>query len=68
VVENGTPSKERIPKHFGNPDHQVCAVAVASHLVLDGAAAPPVSGKELPASHSFTASKTASINIIWKGF
>jgi hypothetical protein len=36
VVENGTSSKERIPKHFGNPNHLVCA-AVASHLFLDGA-------------------------------
>src|SRR5215472_2742027 len=56
VVENGTSSKERIPQHFGNPDHPVCAAAVASHLFLDGAATPPVSGGELPASYSFTAS------------
>jgi hypothetical protein len=67
VVENGTFSKERIPEHFGNPDHPVCAAAVASHLFLDGAATPPVSGGELPASHSFTASKTAPINITWTG-
>src|SRR5215471_13857410 len=46
VVGNGTSSKERIPKHFGNPDHPVCAAAVASHLFLDGAASPPVSGGE----------------------
>src|SRR5215470_11472663 len=38
VVENGTiSSKEGIPKHFGTPNHPVCAVAVASHLFLDGA-------------------------------
>src|SRR5215467_1973297 len=52
VVENGTSSKERIPKQFGNPDHPVCAAAVASHLFVDGAAIPPVSGGESPASHS----------------
>src|SRR5215475_9504804 len=39
---------ERIPKHFGNPDHPVCAAAVAAHLFLDGAATPPVSGGECP--------------------
>jgi len=49
VVENGTSLKEGIPKHFGNPDHPVCAAAVASHLFLDGAATPPVSGGEFPA-------------------
>jgi hypothetical protein len=38
VVENGTSSKERIPKHFVNPNHPVCAAEVASHLFLDGAA------------------------------
>jgi hypothetical protein len=54
VVKNGTPSKERIPKRFGNHDHPVCAAAEASHLFLDGAATPPVSGGELPASHSAT--------------
>jgi hypothetical protein len=43
VVENGTSCKERIPEHFGNPDHPVCAAAVASHLFLDGTATPPVS-------------------------
>jgi hypothetical protein len=43
VVENGTSFKERILKHFGNPDHPVCAAAVAAHLFLDGAATPPVS-------------------------
>jgi hypothetical protein len=26
VVKNGTSSTERIPKHFGNPDHPVCAI------------------------------------------
>src|SRR5215475_6300563 len=46
VVENGTSSKERIPKHFGIPNHPVCAAAVAAHLFLDGAATPPVSGGE----------------------
>src|SRR5215471_1840923 len=56
VVRNGTFSMEGIPKHFVNPDHPVCAAAVASRLFLDGAATPPVSGGELPASHSFTAS------------
>ena len=60
VVENGTtPSKEGIPIHFGTPNHPVCAAAVASHLFLDGAATPPMSGGELLASHSFTASLTA---------
>src|SRR5215831_1460741 len=54
VVENGTLSKERILKHFVNPNHPVCAAAVASHLFLDGAATPPVSGGEFPACHSFT--------------
>jgi hypothetical protein len=53
VVKNGTISKERIPKHFGNPNHPVCAATVASHLFLDGGATPPVSGGELPASRSF---------------
>src|SRR5215831_5914048 len=48
VVENGTSFKERIPKHFGNSDHPVCAAVVASHLFLYGAATPPVSGGELP--------------------
>jgi hypothetical protein len=54
------PSLERIPKHFGNPDHYkcfalsgsrfapVCAAAVASHLFIDGAATHPISGGELP--------------------
>jgi hypothetical protein len=51
VVDNETSSKERIPEHFGNPDHPVCAAAVAWHLFLDGAATPPVSGGELPALH-----------------
>src|SRR5215813_9587338 len=46
VVENGTSSKERIPKHFVTPNHPVCAAAVASHLFLDGAATPPMSGGE----------------------
>ena len=60
VVENGTTSsKEGIPKHFGTPNHPVCAAAVASHLFLDDAATPPMSGGELPASHSFIASMTA---------
>ena len=54
VVKDGTFSKERIPKHFGNPNHPVCAAAVASHLFLDGAATPPMPGGELPASHSLT--------------
>jgi hypothetical protein len=34
------PSKERITKPFGNPNHPVCAAAVAAHLFLDGAATP----------------------------
>src|SRR5215471_21667066 len=61
VVENGTSSQERILKDLVNPDHPVCAAAVASHLFLDGAATPPVSpvsGGELPARHSFTPSMT----------
>jgi hypothetical protein len=49
VVENETSSEERIPKHFVDPNHPVCADAVASHLFLDGAASPPVPGGELPA-------------------
>jgi hypothetical protein len=49
VVENGTPSKEGILKQFVNPNHPVCAAEVASHLFLDGAATPPVSGGELAA-------------------
>ena len=50
MVKNGTISKKRNLKHCVNPDHPVCAVAVASHLFLDGAATPPVSGGELIAS------------------
>jgi len=47
VVGNGTTSsKERMPKHFGNPNHPVCAATVASHLFIDGAATPPMSGGE----------------------
>jgi hypothetical protein len=46
VVGNGTFSKERVPKHFGNPDHPVCAAEVATHLFIDGAATPPMSGGE----------------------
>ena len=38
VVGNGTISKERILKNFVNPDHPVCAAAVASHLFIDGTA------------------------------
>src|SRR5215471_1741224 len=59
VVGNGTSSKERIPKHFGNPNHPVCAAAVASHLFIDGAATPPISGGESLASHSFIGSVSA---------
>jgi hypothetical protein len=44
-----TSSKERILKQFVNPNQPVCAAAVASHLFVDGAATPPVSGGELPA-------------------
>ena len=44
VVESGTSFKECILKHLGNPDHFVCAAVVASHLFLNGAATPPVSG------------------------
>src|SRR5215467_14315913 len=40
VVKNGTSTKKRIPKHFGNPDHPVCA------------ATPPVSGGEWRPIHS----------------
>ena len=62
VVGNGTTCpEERIPKHFGNPNHPVCAAAVASRLFIDGAATPPMSGGELPPSHSFTASMAARI-------
>jgi hypothetical protein len=53
--DSGAP-KERILKHVGNPNHPVCAAAVAPHLFLNGAATPPVSGGELPAWHLFTAS------------
>jgi len=51
VVENraSSKSKERILKQFANRNHPVCAAEVASHLFLDGAATPPVSGGELPA-------------------
>src|SRR5215468_10656336 len=59
VVENGTSAQERILKDLVNPDHPVCAAAVASQLFLEGAATPPVSGGELPASRSSTTSKTA---------
>ena len=59
MVRNGTTSNERIPKQFVNPDHPVCAAEVASHLFIDGAATPPISGGELPASDSFTPSQTA---------
>jgi hypothetical protein len=52
------PSKECIPKHFGNSNHPVCAAAEASHLFLNSGATPPVSGGELPASHLFTPSIT----------
>jgi len=55
-LRDGTSSKERILKQFVDPDHPVCAVKDASHLFLDGAATPPVSGGELRASHSFTGS------------
>jgi hypothetical protein len=44
VVRNGTLFEERIPKHFGNPDHPVCAAAVASRRFIDGAATPAISG------------------------
>jgi len=44
VVKYGTLLREPSPKHFGNPDHPVCAAAVASHLLIDGAATPPISG------------------------
>ena len=40
MVENGTSSKECILKHFVNPNHPVCAAAVASHLFL--MAQPPL--------------------------
>ena len=49
VVENGPSFKERMLKLFRNPDHPVCAAAVAWRLFLDGAATPPVSGGESPA-------------------
>src|SRR5215831_13149596 len=52
VVGNGTSCKKRIPKHFGNPDHPVCAAAVASHLFL--MAQPPLLYQEgSGAPHSF---------------
>src|SRR5262245_32596110 len=56
VVGNGTSSEECILKRFGNLNHPVCAALVASHLFLDGAATPPISGGELLASRSFTSS------------
>src|SRR5215831_17241852 len=61
VVKNGTSSKERIPKQFGNPNHPVCGAKVASPLFLNAAATPPVSGGELPALHSFTAYRKRSL-------
>jgi hypothetical protein len=59
VVKDGTSSKERILKEFGNPNHPVCAAKVASHLFLDGAATSPDTGGELPGSDSFTPSLIA---------
>jgi hypothetical protein len=55
VVKNGTFSQERILKSFVNSDHPVCAAVVASHLFLDGAATPPISGGEWRAQfiHTF---------------
>jgi cytochrome c553 len=61
VVENGTSSKQRILKHSGNSNHPVCAAAEASHLFLDGAATPPISGGELPASHRKTPSRLSPL-------
>jgi hypothetical protein len=40
--------KERIPKRFVNPDHPVCAAAMASHLFLDGAATTPYIRQNCP--------------------
>src|SRR5215475_713275 len=60
VVENGTPFKERILKHFGNPNHPVCAAGVASQLFLDGAATPPISGGEWRAQFIHTLYDRAS--------
>jgi hypothetical protein len=45
VVGNGTRYKERILRHFVNPNHPVCAVAERG-LFIDVAATPPVSGGE----------------------
>ena len=53
-VENGTSPKDRILKQFVNPDHPVCAAAVASHLFLDGAATPLFQeGSAAPNSFTF---------------
>jgi hypothetical protein len=62
VVRHGTPSNnEPIPKYFGNPDHPVCAAAVASHLFIDGAATPPISKGEWRAQITkYARSQTAS--------
>jgi hypothetical protein len=54
VVDSEASFEERILKHFVNPDHPVCAAAVASHLFLTGAATPPVSGGNCQSDiHSF---------------
>src|ERR1051326_3174130 len=65
VVKDRTLFKKRTPKHFVNPDHPVCAAAVASHLFIDGAATPPISGGELPASNPFTTSLGARFSRLY---
>jgi hypothetical protein len=52
VVQTGTISKERILKYFVNPNHPVCASAVASHLFLM-AQPPPLyqEGNSQPDTH-----------------
>ena len=52
MVEDGTSFKERILKRFVNPNHLVSADVVASHLFLDGAATPPMSGGEWRAGNA----------------
>jgi hypothetical protein len=55
MVRGGATSKDRIPKHFVNPNHPVCAAAVASQLFL--MAQPPLlyqEGSCQPHIHSQT--------------
>src|SRR5215475_16194714 len=67
MVENGTFSKERIPKHSAIPTTPSARLRWFRIFFLMAQPPPPVSGGELPASHSFTASETAPINTTWTG-